>query len=137
MDIILVDTNILIFEELENSAEHKLAVRKQIELAVSNKFATNVIIISEFFSFLQKFFDRETAETRAKNLLASDSVEFLNLGADTVKKAAKLARDFKLAINDALIAQQAIDVGASVFTDNLKDFGKLGGVLKVHPLRQS
>lgn len=41
----------------------------------------------------------------------------------------------QLRINDALIASQALDAGARVLTDNVKDFKKVKG-LKIDPLRK-
>ena len=51
-----------------------------------------------------------------------------------VKGAIELATQNKIRINDALIAQQALELRASILTDNVKDFRKVKG-LKVIPLK--
>ncbi len=55
--------------------------------------------------------------------------------ADTVaRRAIDLAFKADMRINDALIAQQALELGVPVLTDNVKDFKKVKG-LKITPLR--
>ncbi len=132
----MLDTNILIFAELENCPEHSIAVRKHLQFAKHHRFATNVVIISELFHFLQQNLGSEIAAERISDILAGGSIEFLDIGAATLNRAAKLARDFRMQINDAIIAQQAIDTGVAIFTDDVRDFSKLRSILQVYSLRQ-
>ena len=62
--------------------------------------------------------------------------EYVPLGENTVLKAIALSRSSKIRINDALIAQHALDLDADgLVTDNTKDFVKVEG-LKVVKLRE-
>lgn len=133
---IIVDSNILIFGESKNSPEHLQASLKYKSATESGRIGINVIIASEVFHNLQRIFGSVDAYLRLNAILCSPSVDFLELGLETVTRAAKLARDFSLRINDAIIAQQAIEMGVPILTDDVKDFGKIGSI-KVIPLRTS
>ncbi|MDE1855573.1 MAG: type II toxin-antitoxin system VapC family toxin [Candidatus Micrarchaeota archaeon] len=133
---IIVDSNVLIFGESESSPEHALALEKYKHAASAGRIGINVIIVSEVFHQLQRIFGGAAAYARISAFLNSPAVDFLNITAETVAAATKLARDFGLRINDAIIAQQAIELDAEVLTDDIRDFGRVGAV-KVIPLRQS
>lgn len=132
--MIIVDSNIFIFGETSTAPEHDVAIRKYKEACQRDTIVTNVVILSEVFHFSAKISGAEGAAARIGNILNSPLVEFVGFTPGVVLKAAKLARDFRLRINDALIAQQAIDMNAAVLTDNVKDFKKIK-LIRVLPLR--
>jgi len=69
-------------------------------------------------------------------IIFSGHVEYVPLREDTVLKAIELSHSKKIRINDALIAQHALDLDADgLVTDNTKDFVNVEG-LKVIELRE-
>lgn len=93
-----------------------------------------MIILSEVFHHSKRLNGPESAAFRVSDIVNSHVVDFLDFGPETIVRATKLARDFQMRINDALIAQQAIETGATVLTDSTRDFGKIK-TLKIMPLR--
>ncbi len=134
VSMIIVDSNIFIFGETDSAPERNVAIQKYKEAREKGRIGTNVIIISETFHFARKINGYESAAARVASIMNSPFVDFLDLGPDLIMRATKLARDFQLRINDALIAQQAMETGAAVLTDNVKDFNKIRAI-KVIPLR--
>ncbi len=132
--MIIIDSNIFIFGETADAPERQMAISKYKEAVNADEVGTNVIILSETFHKSQLINGRESASLRIRDILGHPKVRFLELGAETIFRAAKLARDFQMRINDALIAQQAMEYGAAVLTDNVKDFGKIKAI-RVIPLR--
>ena len=132
--MIIVDTNIFIFGEIDSAPEHELAIQKYKNACSSDKIGTNVIILSELFHLSRNFSGLESAASRIKNILSSPVIEFMEFSPEVILRATKLARDFQMRINDALIAQQAIETGAAILTDNVKDFKKIKSI-KIIPLR--
>ena len=132
--MIIIDSNIFIFGETDSAVEHDLAVQKAKEAYGSDRIGTNVIVLSEVFHHSRRINGAESAASRVNDILNDPAVDFLGFEPETVKRASKLARDFQMRINDALIAQQAMEAGASILTDNVKDFGKIKAI-KVIPLR--
>ena len=133
--MIIVDSNIFIFGETESAPERDIAIRKYGEACEKDRIGTNVIILSEVFRFSKKIDGAESAAARVGSILSSPHVDYMEFSPESISRAAKLARDFNLRMNDALVAQQAIDLGASVLTDNVKDFGKIKavGVIALRP----
>ena len=134
VDMIIVDSNIFIFAESADSPERLQALNKYKSAAQSGQIGINIIIVSEVFHKLQLFLNRAEACARLTSILSSPEITFLDVSHTTATRAVKLARDFGMTINDAIIAQQALDENAAVLTDDVKDFKKLGSV-KVIPLR--
>jgi predicted nucleic acid-binding protein len=132
--MIIVDSNIFIFNESADSPERQQSLRKYEEAMLAGQLGINEVIVSEVFHRLQRLFGGAEAYSRMASIFSSPAITFMNFNQDTVMRAIRLARDFNLRINDALIAQQAIEMGASVLTDDIKDFGKVKAV-KVIPLR--
>jgi predicted nucleic acid-binding protein len=132
--MIIIDSNIFIFGEMAEAPERDAAISKYKEAVSRGTIGTNVIILSETFHKSQRINGRESASLRIRDILDHPSVQLLEFGAETIIRATKLARDFQMGINDALIAQQAIETGASVLTDNVKDFKKIK-LIKIMPLR--
>ncbi|HUC38521.1 MAG TPA: PIN domain-containing protein [Candidatus Acidoferrum sp.] len=132
--MIIVDSNIYIFGELEGMPENKLALSKLYESYKSGRLGINAIIASEVFHKLQKFFGSTEAAAKVSKMVSDQYADFLQFTPEMIVRASKLARDFQMTINDAMIAQQAIETGAAILTDNVKDFKKVG-MIKVIPLR--
>lgn len=131
--MIFVDSNIWIFLSIENYPEHPIA-RVKIREIREGGIATNVVVISEVFHKLSVLLDRSQALLRVTKILDSTDVVYIPTDSQTLRKALQLAKDRQVRINDAIIAEQALDVGASVLTDNAKDFRKVPS-LKVMLLR--
>ncbi len=134
--MIVIDSNIWIFGELENAAEHAEALKKYEEAIRNDRIVINAIIVSEVFHKLNVLVNSVAAANKINNILNGEKIDFIEFTAENLMRAVKLARDFKMRINDAMIAQQALETGASVLTDNVKDFKKVGA-LKVIPLRSA
>ncbi|MDE1857183.1 MAG: type II toxin-antitoxin system VapC family toxin [Candidatus Micrarchaeota archaeon] len=132
--MIIIDSNVLIFGETFGAPERDLAIAKYKHAIEQGRIGINVIILSEVFHKVQKINGRESASLRVRDLLNEPAADFLEFTADVVIRAAKLARDFQMSINDALIAQQAFETDSPVLTDNVKDFRKIKSI-KVIPLR--
>ncbi len=132
--MIIIDSNIWIFGELENTPEHDVAVKKYREAVEKDEIGINVIIASEVFHTLYRLVDIKAARERLDTILSSPSIEWIDMGKLETMLATGLAESCKIRINDALIAQQALAAGAKVLTDNVKDFRKVRG-LEIIPMR--
>ncbi len=126
--MIIVDSNVFIFSESPEAPKNKMALNKIYEAYQTGRIGVNVVIASETFHKLQKFFDRSVAAETVSKIVSDEYTDFLGFGVDTVARATKLARDFHMRINDALIAQQAIETGSAILTDNVKDFRKIKSI---------
>ena len=132
--MIIIDSNIWIFSENENSEEHKLAAGKIKQIFDTDTFGINVIISSEVYHILSKFLGIKEARSRVADILGHPLVQWLDFTNDAVLGSLKLAETNRMRINDALIAYQALKANASLLTDNIKDFDKVKG-LRLLPLR--
>ncbi|MDE1833442.1 MAG: type II toxin-antitoxin system VapC family toxin [Candidatus Micrarchaeota archaeon] len=132
--MIIVDANIFIFGETTGAPEREMAVSSYRKALEGGSVAVNVIILSEVFHKSRLIGGLEGAALRIRDILNEPTMEFLEFTSDTIIRATKLARDFQMRINDALIAQQAIETGAAILTDNVKDFRKIMSI-RVIPLR--
>jgi len=135
MSRILTDSNIFIFANIKEYPEHSLAKSKIEELIKNNKLLVNTIIVSEVQYKLFRLLDKEESFRRTQNILNSEYVEYEPVDYDTVSKALELSHNSNIRINDAIIAQHALDLTVDgIFTDNVRDFEKIPD-LKVIPLR--
>ena len=134
---VFVDSNVFIFANIEEYPEHAIAKKKLKGLMdKSSKILLNSIIVSEVHYKLYRLLDAEEAHERTLKIIISGHVEYVSLGEDTVIKAIELSRSRKIKINDALIAQHALDLDVeALVTDNTKDFVKVEG-LNVIELRE-
>ena len=132
--MIIVDSNVWIFAEDDNAAEHAMAARKIQEMLVSETFGINPVIVSEVYHMFSRLLGVEDARRRTGTILNHFAADWLDFSIAVAREAVELAACQQLTINDALIAQQALAVGAPVLTDNVRDFRKVKG-LKVIPLR--
>lgn len=132
--MIIIDSNVWIFSENENSDEHELAAKRIKDVLDSGNFGVNVVITSEVYHILSKFLGTADASGRMTNIIEHPRAQWMEFTDEVVINAIKLSNAVQLRINDALIASQALQTGASVLTDNVKDFQKVKG-LKIIPLR--
>ena len=132
--MIIVDSNVWIFAENDNADEHKLATQKVEQVLRSPGFATNVLIVSEVFHALRRLLGASDSRRRVTSIVEHPLAHCLDFSAPVSRDAMTLATKVSLGINDALIAQQALEAKAAVLTDDVKDFRKVKG-LKVVPLR--
>jgi len=132
--MIILDSNIWIFAESVDSEEHEAANKKVKDILSLDKFGINVIIVSEVYHILSRIFGREVAASRIRNILEHPSAEWLELQEQIIIGAINLSRNAQININDAIIAEQSLRLGAALLTDNLKDFKKVRN-LRLVPLR--
>jgi len=132
----MIDTNILIFSNLNDYPEFPLAQSFFREhIAKGSHFFINPIIISEFHYKLSKMIGPEIAEERVKNVLDSHYFTYVSLEKDTIQKAISLSTHMQIKTNDALIAQHVLDLeDCSIATDNVRDFKKVPDITII-PLR--
>ncbi len=135
MKKILVDSNIFIFANIKEYPEHDMAKARIKQLIDDHKLIVNAIIISEVQYKLFRLLDNEEAFQRTKKILTSSYVDYEPIGYDTILKASEFSFKSNIRINDAIIAQHAIDLNVDgIFTDNVKDFENSLD-LKIIPLR--
>ncbi len=132
--MIVIDSNIWIFAENISADEHGPAAKKVHEVVDSTSYGINTVIVSEVFHALSRLLGAEDAGRRTRNIIEHPTAQWIEFSASAVKEAIDLSVQKKLRINDALIAQQALELKAPVLTDNVKDFRKVKG-LKVMKLR--
>jgi len=127
---VMIDSNILIFSNVADMPEYPLARDRLLELIDTGcTFAVNTIILSELNYKLQKILNNEESYERTLNLLNSEYFEYYPVDQPTLKRAVELNYTSKLRINDAIIAQQCLDLKLDgIFTDNVKDFKKVHGL---------
>ncbi|MBI3412741.1 MAG: type II toxin-antitoxin system VapC family toxin [Candidatus Aenigmarchaeota archaeon] len=131
--MILVDSNVWIFLNIQATPEHQAAKGKIEELRTEG-IATNIIIVSEVFHQLSRMLGKAESLARVQRILDSADVSYFPLEDRLARSAIHLAATKPVRINDAIIAQQAMVLKIPVLTDNVKDFRKVNG-LKVIPLR--
>lgn len=132
--MIIVDSNVWIFAEVKDAPEHVAAVNAIQSLIAKRQIGMNVVIASETFHKIAALFGVRHASERVRIVLLHPSVRWIEFGQEVAAKAIVLAEMVGVRINDALIAQQALEQRCAVLTDNVKDFRKVKG-LKVVPLR--
>ncbi len=132
--MIVIDSNIWIFSEIKDAPEHSKAIRAVADAVGREQVGINPVILSETYHMLCKYYQRSQVGQRLSVILDHPSVEWLTLQRGTCSVAMKLSAQAGIRINDAMIAQQALDMKASVLTDDVRDFRKVKG-LKIIPLR--
>jgi predicted nucleic acid-binding protein len=125
--MIIFDSNVWIFSEIINCPEHEAAVRGYRSFLEKDTIAINAIIASEVFHKLSKLFNSNLAYDRVNNILHNPSIEWLDLTRSTSIRAINMANKIKIRINDALIAEQALEFGSRLFTDD-RGFKKVEGL---------
>lgn len=125
--MILVDSNIHIFASIAEYPEYPSAVQR-LQEALDEGTATTPIVLSETFHKLYLLLGVREARRHVSTFLASPRVTYLGLEPETFPRAMNLCVRHNLRINDALIAQQALDSRIPVLTDNTRDFRKVAGL---------
>jgi predicted nucleic acid-binding protein len=129
----LIDSNIWIFAENSNADEYTMA-RNAIEKYASVEFNINTVTVSETFHKLSKLIGKTESHKRVSHMIDDPNAVWLDITDTIARRAIDLALEVDIRINDALIAQQALEFNLQVLTDNIKDFRKVHG-LKIIPLR--
>ena len=132
--MIIIDSNVWIFAENQTADEHGIAARKVEQVVGTVGFGIDPIIVSEVFHALSRLQGTKEAHTRVVHIVEHPVAQWLDHHRSTVVTAISLATQSKLRINDALIAQQALENRAAVLTDDVRDFKRVRG-LKVIGLR--
>ncbi|CAG0988878.1 hypothetical protein METP1_02187 [Methanosarcinales archaeon] len=94
----------------------------------THKLLVNTIIISEIQYKLFRLLDQEESYNRTLKILNSKHVGYEFITQSTILKALELSYNSNTRINDAIIAQNAMDLDVEVFTDNIKDFRKISNL---------
>ncbi len=122
----MVDSNIFIFANIKEYPEYASARAKIKELIENHKLIVNAIIVSEVQYKLYRLLGSEESFNRTQKILISKHVEYEPIDYNTVLRASELSFESNIKINDAIIAQHAIDLKVdNIFTDNDKDFEKV------------
>jgi len=126
---VFVDSNILIYSNIEEYPEYRIASKKLEEILKKNKIFLNSIIVSEVFHKLFRIVNLKKARDRTLDIISMEDVIYLPIEKETVKKAIDISFKHKIRINDAVIAQHVLDSKAEgILTDNVKDFKKISGL---------
>src|SRR3989339_997874 len=129
--MIFADSNIWIFSNIQDYSEYPLAVRS-LKKYEKEKIAINNIIFSEVSHKLSALLGKEESIKRTRKMIDSEFTVYVEIDRETAMKS--LQHALSLRINDALIAQHAIDLKIPLLTDNLKDFKRIDN-LNILPLR--
>ena len=133
--MIIVDSNIWVFAEVQSAPEHPAAAAKLCDALSTEGVGLNVVVTSEVFHALRRLLGSNEATVRMTHILKHPAATWLEFRPSSVQFALGLASKFGVRINDALIAQHALEHKAEILTDNVKDFRKLKPV-KIIPLRR-
>ena len=132
-NMVLIDSNVWIFSENSSADEYAVA-RSAIEKYASIEFNINAITISETFHKLSKLIGKAESHKRVSHIMDDPNAVWVDITDTVARGAIDLAFKADMRINDALIAQQALDIGVPVLTDNVRDFKKVKG-LRIISLR--
>lgn len=111
----LFDTNILIYE---SAGDPKIAAF--LDINSKEIFYTPSIVALEFLSY--PLITLET-EAKFKNFLKQTVIIGLDLL--VAETSAKLRRNYKLKLGDAIVAASALITGSTLLTRNTRDFKKV------------
>ena len=126
MGRIFVDSNIFIFAEVADFAEHGSAVARVKALRRKDLLLINTIIASEVHYKLGRLLSWKEAQRRTDNILKSSFVAYEAIFTETLRRAFDLATKNEIKTNDAIIAQHCLDLGVNrILTDNVRDFAKV------------
>lgn len=135
--MIFIDSNIFIFANIAEYPEHGLAVDRIKEATgADEQLGIDSIIVSEVSYKLSRLLGVKESYYGMSRLLSSRLVVYLPVNKHTVYGALDLSLKKGMKINDATIAQHALDTGSALMTDNLKDFKRIDG-LDLLPLRKA
>ncbi|MBI4174800.1 MAG: PIN domain-containing protein [Candidatus Aenigmarchaeota archaeon] len=126
--MILIDSNVWLFAHLEDYPEHETAEPLVEQMLKEDVIATNAIVVSEVYHKMSLILDRQTAAAKVSAILESAGVRCLTMQRETIAKAVSMASRLQMRINDALIAQQALEEGATILTDDRRSFKKVKGL---------
>jgi len=126
----IIDSNVFIFAEIKTAEEHQMSIKKIKDACDSGSFAINAIIVSELFHKLSKLLDPKEAYSKVRGILENPFAQWLDMSSEMAATALNLSLKNHIKINDALIAQQGLEFGIPVLTDD-SDFKKIKGLAVV------
>ena len=122
----------------DNRLHHKCLefIEKGLTGKLDYTLALDAIIIAETYSVLRKTLDCDDAEFRVNTLLRSDRISFLSTSKEACQNAVRGAKEKNVPVNDAMIAADAVEFAAPIYTID-KHFNKLEeyGVKPINPLK--
>ncbi|MHA1377104.1 MAG: type II toxin-antitoxin system VapC family toxin [Candidatus Helarchaeota archaeon] len=136
-EIAFIDSNIIIFANIENSPEHPKSL-KLLEKALKGDFVAgiNPIIAVEVHYKLLKNTNSAEAKYRVNSLLKSRKIRFFNLSKYTLKSGFEIAHKNKIATNNSIIIASMLENNINIiYTDNEKDFNKFSKIKVINPLK--
>lgn len=134
--MILIDSNVWIFAAREGQPEHSVAIERVGQVLGSGGACVNDLIVSEVFHIISLLHGKPEAQRKVAAILGDALVDWLPFTRAQAMHAITLSMKSGIRINDAMLAAQAVQVGARILTDNVKDFSRVPG-LKIVPLRES
>jgi len=121
----------------DNRLHHKCLefIEKGLTGKLDYALALDPIIVAETFSILRKTLDCDDAEFRVNTLLRSDRITFLSTSKEACQNAVQWAKEKNMPVNDAIIAADAHEYSAPVYTMDEEHFKKLGkyGIRMINP----
>lgn len=132
--MIIIDSDVWISAEDQDADEHGVAAQKVQDAVTRAGFGVDPVIVSEVFHALSRLLGPGEAGRRVVHIVEHPVAEWLDYRPGTEIKGIALATHSRMRINDALIAQQALERKSAILTDDVRDFSRVKG-LKVIPLR--
>jgi len=140
--VALVDSNVIVYAMVKDYLDNQLHqeclefIEKGLRGKLNYTLTLNPIIIAEVFSVLRKSLDCDDAEFRVSTLLRSDRINFLSTSKEACQNAIKWAKEKNVPVNDAMIAADASEFAAPIYTMD-EHFNKLEeyGVKIINPTR--
>ena len=141
--VALVDSNIIVYAMVKDYSDNRLHqkclefIEKGLRGKLDCTLALDPIIIAETFSVLRKTLDCNDAEFRVNTLLRSDRINFLSTSKEACQNAVRWANEKNVPVNDAMIAADALEYSAPVYTMDEEHFKRLEkyGIRMINPAK--
>lgn len=138
-----MDSNIIVYAMVKDYSDNQLHqkclefIEKGLRGKLDYVLALNPIIIAETYSVLRKMLDSDDAEFRVNTLLRSDRINFLTTSKEACQNAVRWANEKNVPVNDAMIAADALEYSAPVYTMDEEHFKNLEkyGIRMINPAK--
>ncbi len=138
--VYLVDTNILVYAyDTSDLFKHEVSSELFEEFfSGKKKFSICLQNLTEFFKVatekMQNKMSNEEATLLITDLISLSSLKKIHYRESTLLKSLEIERMFRIHFWDALIAATMIENGIfHIYTENVKDFNKIPGIITVNP----